>query len=98
MAALLYYVHLLGDIENNSEKTAQTRSTMEELRPDLTHHIKILFGSKIKKYPNLIYALNDKSENAQQLLSEMSKSVPFLLREELFYKKFYTTKIRPLLY
>lgn len=85
-AAILYYTHILGDIENNSTKTANTRISLNELCIDLTKHLNIVFGSKLNS--DLGKSLKDSlssANNPRSILDLLQSTLQELLPEEKFY-------------
>ena len=87
MAALLYYTHILGDCENNSDATAGTRMPLSEIKLELAHHLHKLFGMKINKYKQLTNTLNNPFSSASEVLKFLQGAMPGLLDDESFYKK-----------
>ena len=85
-AAVLYYTHILGDIENNSTSTANTRISLNELCVDLVKHLNIVFGSKLnsnlgKKLKSSLSTAN----NPSLILDLFQSTLQELLAEETFY-------------
>lgn len=87
MAAILYYAHILGDIEANRGSTDKTRIDLTSLCKDLEKHLVNLFGNKaVKKYTNLCISLQV-GVSAEDVLKALQGAFPGLLDGESFYEK-----------
>lgn len=92
VAAILYYVHILGDIAENSMTTSFTRIDLQSLKMDLEQHLIIIFGRRLSKLPQLQDALkrnkNTDQAEATILLDLLHKELPQLFSKEKFFKQF----------
>lgn len=86
MSAILYYTHILGDWENNTETTAGTRMPLSEIKSDLTHHLHKLFGWKVRNYKQLTNVLDNPFSSATEVMKFLQGAMPGLLENESFYK------------
>ncbi|NCD07257.1 MAG: hypothetical protein EOL97_14175 [Spirochaetia bacterium] len=96
LAAIFYYTHILGDIQNNSEITRNTRIYLDELKKNLKHHLIKVFGViKYYKQVDLVSQINIKNydnninlekKQAQALLISLQEAFPHLLENEKFYE------------
>ena len=85
-AAIIYYTHILGDIDNNSSRTSATRINIEALREDLRKHLDKVFGKKkVNEYKGLCSSLKN-STNAGEILRYLQGAFPDLIENESFYK------------
>ncbi len=87
-AAIIYYTHILGDIENNSGRTADTRLSLSELCTDMSKHLQIVFGSKIRNSgvgKQLLEKLKE-ANDAAMLMKYLQSAMQELIPEERFYK------------
>lgn len=92
VAAILYYVHILGDIAENSIATRFTRIDLQSLKIDLEQHLRTVFGRRLSKFPQLQDALKQNNSTdqmeAQRLLKHLHSSLPQLFSKEKFFKQF----------
>ena len=86
MSALLYYTHILGDWENNSDTTSSTRMPLNEIKEELIHHLDKLFGRKVNAYKQLKGVLNNQFSTASEVLKYLQGAMPGLLEDESFYE------------
>lgn len=86
-AAIIYYTHILGDIDNNSLRTSATRINIKALRVDLRKHLDKVFGKrKVDDYKGLCNALEN-STNAGEILRYLQGALPGLIENESFFTK-----------
>ncbi|MDY0289530.1 MAG: hypothetical protein RBR15_11960 [Sphaerochaeta sp.] len=92
VAAIFYYVHILGDIAENSMTTSFTRIDLQSLKIDLELHLRTVFGRRLSKFPQLQDALKQNNSTdqveAQRLLKQLHSSLPQLFSNEKFFKQF----------
>ena len=86
MSAILYYVHILGDCEENSYSTDKTRMPLNEIKKELIHHLGRLFGREVNNYKQLEIVLNNQFSTASEVLRYLQGAMPGLLEDESFYK------------
>ena len=87
-ATIIYYTHILGDIEENSDRTAKTRLSLYEVCTELTSHLQIVFGSRIKS-SGIGKQLLEKLKNAQDakiIMKYLQSAMQELIPKESFYK------------
>lgn len=86
MAAIFYYVHILGDWEVNSESTEGNKIDLKDLQKELLFHLENVFGSsKVQKSTRLYDELKSYNPNATRILKEMHNSFQDLLTGESFF-------------
>ena len=86
MSAILYYTHILGDCEENSDSTNKTRMPLDEIKKELIHHLDKLFGREVNNYKQLKNVLNNPFSTASEVLKYLQGAMPGLLEDESFYK------------
>lgn len=88
-AAIIYCTHILGDIENNSGRTADTRLSLAELCTDMLKHLEIVFGSKVRNsgVGKQLFDKLKEANDAETIMIYLQSVMQELIPEESFYKK-----------
>lgn len=89
LAAVIYYTHILGDIDFNSEGTADTRLSLYELCTDMAKHLKIVFGNRLtrSKTGKILLEKLKVADSAEMIMKYLQSALQELLKEESFYTK-----------